>query len=46
MVWVAVIKVVSYVLEEFGDDIVKSTKNPIDDIALKTILGALRALKF
>jgi hypothetical protein len=45
VIWNAVIKVLIYVFEEFGDDIVKSTQNPIDDVALKALLGVLKTLK-
>jgi hypothetical protein len=46
MFWNAVLKLALYALEEFGDDIVKSTKNPFDDVALKAVVNALKLLKF
>jgi len=42
MFWNAVLKLALYALEEFGDDIVKSTKNPFDDVALKAVVNALK----
>ncbi len=45
MFWNAVLKLALYALEEFGDDIVKSTKNPFDDVALKAVVNALKLLK-
>jgi hypothetical protein len=46
MFWTAILKIALYALEEFGDDIVKSTKNPFDDVALKAVVNALKLLKF
>jgi len=42
MFWTAILKLALYALEEFGDDIVKSTKNPFDDVALKAVVNALK----
>jgi hypothetical protein len=44
MFWNALLNVLVYALETYGDDIVKSTKNPFDDVALKAILGTLKVI--
>jgi hypothetical protein len=45
MFWTALLNVLVYALETYGDDIVKSTKNPFDDVALKAILSALKVFE-
>lgn len=44
MFWNALLNVIVYALEMYGDDIVKSTSNPFDDVALKAILGTLKVI--
>jgi hypothetical protein len=46
MFWTALLNVLVYALETYGDDIVKSTKNPFDDVALKALISALKLIKF
>ena len=46
MFWNAVLETVLFVLEKFGENIVKSTENKIDDVVLKALVSALRLIKF
>jgi hypothetical protein len=46
MFWNAVLETLLFVLEKFGENIVKSTENKIDDVVLKALVSALRLIKF
>lgn len=46
MFWDAVLETALFVLEKFGEKIVKSTENSIDDLALKALISALRLIDF
>lgn len=46
MFWDAVLEIVLFVLEKFGENIVKSTENKIDDVVLKSLISALKLINF
>jgi hypothetical protein len=46
MFWNALLRTVLFALEEYGENIAKSTENKIDDVVLKALISALRLIKF
>ena len=46
MYWNILISALVYILETHGEEIVKDTKNPFDDVALQAVKQALKLVKF